>query len=209
MSTQAKLTNKQLEKLHEETAVAVTKKTSCSTCSVTDGECQCSVTPKTSTDEIVKADAVDTSVTAKDKSNEVECQSKQKTSGNETMPKRRLDVITSFTDSPLFTRKHRFGNRNNGDTASPTFARRNDHGFSLVKQLTEGRWRRKDPKNASTGEDVGKQAANCPNQTQEQRSSAGSSENRNNDNAVEATPVESRASVSLHTQVSYDTSREK
>lgn len=114
---------------------------------------------------------------------------------SDSLPKRRIDVITSFTDSPLFTRKHRFGNRNSTDTSSPTLGRRNEHGFNLYKQLTEGRWRRKEPKQTVNGSE-GKHPPQNDSNDQDQRLS-----DARNEVAVEATPVESRASVSLHTQV--------
>ncbi|XP_013097391.2 tubby-related protein 4 isoform X2 [Stomoxys calcitrans] len=203
LSTQTKLSSKQLEKLHEETSSAAQKKnntcSSCSTSTTVSEACKrCSSSGNSkktmaTIDDIIRAD-VDTPASVikeQQRPTEPENQSK-KANGSETLPKRRIDVITSFTDSPLFTRKHRFGNRNNGDTASPTMARRNEHGFSLVKQLTEGRWRRKDPKQATAAATENKSHS----ATEQQRS-----ESKNtSDSTIEATPVESRASVSLHTQ---------
>lgn len=213
LSTQTKLSSKQLEKLHEESSSAAAgKKSTCSsTYPSTSSEefKRCTVISKNSTstvDDIIRADVelptttTSSSSTArlKEPSSESESQSSQQKPANtsEALPKRRIDVITSFTDSPLFTRKHRFGNRNNGDTSSPTMSRRNENGFSLVKQLTEGRWRRKDPKQNTTTEAESKQTTSQNANELQQRS-----ENRNSDSTVEATPVESRASVSLHTQV--------
>lgn len=117
---------------------------------------------------------------------------------SDILPKRRIDVITSFTDSPLFTRKHRFGNRNSTDTNSPTLGRRNEHGFNLYKQLTEGRWRRKESKQTANGSENKQQSTSNDTNGQEQCLA-----DARNEVAVEATPVESRASVSLHTQVHY------
>ncbi|XP_073818171.1 WD40 superfamily protein Tusp [Musca autumnalis] len=221
LSTQAKLNSKQLEKLHEETlAVGASKKksTSSSCAASTNGggvagnangreECKhCPATEPTKTfksaiissldddgDDIITADIDIPASREPSKDQENQCHKPL----SESVPKRRIDVITSFTDSPLFTRKHRFGNRNSGDTSSPTLARKNENGFSLVKQLTEGRWRRKDAKQqaASNGVDS-KQAAAT---SDPQRSTSSEQQNRNSD-TIEATPVESRASVSLHTQ---------
>lgn len=198
-----------MDKLHEikETSTAVsmatatatdTFKMQCFVCSNTrkpSDDCKrCKKSP-TSSDEIIKLDF--DGKPAKEVASEGELPSK-KTS--ESLPKRKIDVITSFTDSPLFTRKHRFGNRNSTDTNSPTLGRRNEHGFNLYKQLTEGRWRRKDSKNQSAttcGETKQQQTSNSVAQEQQRLT-----DNRN-EVAVEATPVETRASVSLHTQVKF------
>ncbi|CAD7089983.1 unnamed protein product [Hermetia illucens] len=129
----------------------------------------------------------------------------------------RKTEFTSFTDSPLFSRKHRFGNKsssnksnsnnasinnnepsssskqyNNGSTTnntsdnrgSPILGRKSaeSSGFNLVKQLSEVRRRKKE-------------------QQQQQNSNRnGSSTPPNCSNVVEVTPVESKTSVSLHTQ---------
>ncbi|XP_032595996.1 tubby-related protein 4 isoform X2 [Drosophila grimshawi] len=118
-------------------------------------------------------------------------------------PKKRFDVITSFTDSPLFTRKHRFGYGRSKDLATaatgsstenstPILARKQENTFSFVKQLSEVRWRRKEP---------------TPSQSQQQGASNASTLERQHSETgsvacgtVEATPVEAKASVSLHTQ---------
>ncbi|XP_075145839.1 WD40 superfamily protein Tusp [Haematobia irritans] len=209
LSTQTKLSSKQLEKLHEETSNAGQKKTTaCSSCSAVTSLCKnCSsqvVASKKSTliptDDIVRADVDTPSIGVKEQQpSDCENPATRKPNASENVPKRRIDVITSFTDSPLFTRKHRFGNRNNGDTASPTLARRHEHGFSLVKQLTEGRWRRKDPKQtaATATAAVENKSHSAPEQ---QRSETKNNNNNSSDSTIEATPVESRASVSLHTQ---------
>ncbi|KAH8268664.1 hypothetical protein KR026_011444 [Drosophila bipectinata] len=110
-------------------------------------------------------------------------------------PKKRFDVITSFTDSPLFTRKHRFGYGRNKDSAgtensTPVLGRKQDNSFSFVKQLSEVRWRRKDPpQNQVNG------ASNSSTLERQQPESSGAA-----CGTVEATPVEAKASVSLHTQ---------
>lgn len=190
-----------MDKLHEikETSTANSTATNatkaqCFTCSNTPNpseDCKrCKKSP-TSSDEIIKLD-FDHKPT-KEVASESELPSKK---SSDSLPKRKIDVITSFTDSPLFTRKHRFGNRNSTDTNSPTLGRRNEHGFNLYKQLTEGRWRRKEPKqSAAGGETKQQQTSNSMEQDQQRLSDS------RNEVAVEATPVESRASVSLHTQV--------
>ncbi|XP_043068183.1 tubby-related protein 4 isoform X2 [Drosophila bipectinata] len=110
-------------------------------------------------------------------------------------PKKRFDVITSFTDSPLFTRKHRFGYGRNKESAgtensTPVLGRKQDNSFSFVKQLSEVRWRRKDPpQNQVNG------ASNSSTLERQQPESSGAA-----CGTVEATPVEAKASVSLHTQ---------
>ncbi|XP_023176888.2 tubby-related protein 4 isoform X1 [Drosophila hydei] len=122
-------------------------------------------------------------------------------------PKKRFDVITSFTDSPLFTRKHRFGYGRSKDLATgsstenstPLLARKQENSFSFVKQLSEVRWRRK--------EAPASQQQQQQQQNQQQSSSNASTLERQQSETgsiacgtVEATPVEAKASVSLHTQ---------
>ena len=200
LSVQVKTTSKQLDKLHEiketitaNSTVTNAAKAQCFTCSNTANpseDCKrCRKSP-TSSDEIIKLD-FDHKPT-KEVASESELPSKK---SSDILPKRKIDVITSFTDSPLFTRKHRFGNRNSTDTSSPTLGRRNEHGFNLYKQLTEGRWRRKEPKQTAAGGETKQQTSNSMGQEQQRLSDS------RNEVAVEATPVESRASVSLHTQV--------
>ncbi|XP_055849597.1 tubby-related protein 4 isoform X3 [Episyrphus balteatus] len=120
------------------------------------------------------------------------CQQQQKQQNrNGDSIKKKTEVLTSFTDSPLFTRKHRFGNRfhrnsKENETDSPSLRRKADNGFNFVKQLSEVRWKRKDTHaNASS---------------QAESTSGSNNNNNNNNNQVEATPVESKTSVSLHTQ---------
>ncbi|XP_004533612.1 tubby-related protein 4 [Ceratitis capitata] len=118
-----------------------------------------------------------------------------------TPRKKKLDVITSFTDSPLFTRKHRFGIRSrsketgsssetNTESSTPLLGRKNDNGFSFVKQLTEARWRRKETQSTQNINTVKNQRDFVAHQQ------SGSS----NGNPIEATPVEAKASVSLQAQ---------
>lgn len=88
--------------------------------------------------------------------------------------KRKTEGITSFTDSPLFSRKHRFGNKDPADT--PILGRKTDNGFSLVS-----RWKKKEnTDNGNLPEDIVISS--------------------NIDDPIEATPIESKTSVSLHTQ---------
>lgn len=64
--------------------------------------------------------------------------------------KKNTEVITSYTDSPLFSRKHRFGGNDGSDNrSSPLLARKFESGFSYIKQLSEARKRRKE-ENAQT-----------------------------------------------------------
>ncbi|KAL5284027.1 TULP4 family protein [Megaselia abdita] len=88
--------------------------------------------------------------------------------------KRKTEGITSFTDSPLFSRKHRFGNKESTET--PILGRKADNGFSLVN-----RWKKKE--NQDNG--------NLPEEIVI---------SSNGHDPIEATPVEPKASVSLHTQ---------
>uniref|UniRef100_A0A1A9WPG2 SOCS box domain-containing protein n=1 Tax=Glossina brevipalpis TaxID=37001 RepID=A0A1A9WPG2_9MUSC len=131
------------------------------------------------------------SVSSKEKKNEILSIPSNVT---ETLPKKRIDVITSFTDSPLFSRKHRFG-RHHASQSSPLTCRKNENSFSLVKQLTEGRWRRRDPKSVNNGAEL----KSLQNDSNSLETSSENPENKS-DNPIEATPVETRASVSLHTQ---------
>lgn len=116
-------------------------------------------------------------------------------------PKKRFDVITSFTDSPLFTRKHRFGYGrskdlsagSNTENSSPLLPRKQENSFSFVKQLSEVRWRRKEP----TQNHNQLQGASNASTLERQHSETGNVAC----GTVEATPVEAKASVSLHTQV--------
>lgn len=66
-------------------------------------------------------------------------------------PKKNTEVITSYTDSPLFSRKHRFGEEasssrySNSDTrSSPLLCRKFETGISLLKQFSEARKRKKE-----------------------------------------------------------------
>jgi len=101
----------------------------------------------------------------------------------EKITKKKTEVITSYTDSPLFSRKHRFSDANNSrfsssttDDRSPLLSRKSD----LAKQLSEKRRKKKDESPKNNGNDNG----------------------NNGDlmQPIEITPVEPRTSVSLHTQ---------
>lgn len=95
---------------------------------------------------------------------------------------KKAEIITSYTDSPLFSRKHRFGDDSSSssrfmDSRSPTLGRRFENGLSFIKQLSEARKRRKEENlSAST---VNSSADLRP---------------------IEAIPVEQKSSISLHTQ---------
>lgn len=65
--------------------------------------------------------------------------------------KKNTEVITSYTDSPLFSRKHRFGEASSSsrysssDTrSSPLLCRKFETGISLLKQFSEARKRKKE-----------------------------------------------------------------
>lgn len=100
------------------------------------------------------------------------------------MPKanrKKSEVITSYTDSPLFSRKHRFGeeasnSRYSDNNRSPILGKKSENTFSFIKQLSEARRKRKE-ENARSKTEIEVQQ-------------------------VEATPVEQKTSISLHTQVS-------
>lgn len=52
------------------------------------------------------------------------------------------EIITSYADSPIFTRKHRFGD--NGSETSSANGKKTDYSFSFLKQLSESRRRKRD-----------------------------------------------------------------
>lgn len=59
--------------------------------------------------------------------------------------KKNTEVITSYTDSPLFSRKHRFGDDSSSDArSSPLLCRKFETGISLLKQFSEARKRKKE-----------------------------------------------------------------
>lgn len=82
------------------------------------------------------------------------------------------EVITSYTDSPLFSRKHRFG-EDSSSSRSPTHGKKYESSFSFLKQLAEVRRRKKDENKIEI-------------EVQQQ---------------IDVAPAEPKASVSLHTQV--------
>lgn len=102
------------------------------------------------------------------------------------MPKatrKKSEVITSYTDSPLFSRKHRFGeeasnSRYSESSRSPILGKKCENTFSFIKQLSEARRKRKEESAQRSKTEL---------EVQQQ---------------VEATPVEQKTSMSLHTQVS-------
>ncbi|KAJ6639486.1 Tubby-related protein 4 [Pseudolycoriella hygida] len=67
---------------------------------------------------------------------------------NERVTRKKSEVITSYTDSPLFSRRHRFGDDADGSrflsSETPVLGRKNDNSFSFIKQLSEARRRRKE-----------------------------------------------------------------
>lgn len=65
--------------------------------------------------------------------------------------KKNTEVITSYTDSPLFSRKHRFGDdasssryMGTDNRSSPLLCRKFETGISLLKQFSEARKRKKE-----------------------------------------------------------------
>lgn len=126
--------------------------------------------------------------------------------------RKRIDVITSFTDSPLFSRKYRFGrHQGNAENRLPGIGavKAEGNGFNLVKHIAEARWKRKETKNhGPLAPEESKSAVNSnvhatrPLQTinnLEIKSTA--TRTPRTENTIEATPVEARSSVSLHAQV--------
>lgn len=72
------------------------------------------------------------------------------------------EAVTSFADSPLFTRKHRFGESSTaaaGGTStassarSPNLGKKNEFSFSFLKQLSEARRRKRDEMAGATREE--------------------------------------------------------
>ncbi|KAG4077882.1 hypothetical protein HA402_013816 [Bradysia odoriphaga] len=67
---------------------------------------------------------------------------------NDRMTRKKSEVITSYTDSPLFSRKHRFGDDADGSrflsSDSPILGKKSENSFSFIKQLSEARRRRKE-----------------------------------------------------------------
>lgn len=56
--------------------------------------------------------------------------------------KHKSEIITSYADSPIFTRKHRFGD--NGYDGNSSASKKTDYSFSFLKQLSESRRRKRD-----------------------------------------------------------------
>lgn len=101
-------------------------------------------------------------------------------SKNERMARKKSEVITSYTDSPLFSRKHRFGDDVDGSrflsSESPILGKKSENSFSFIKQLSEARRRRKEESAQLSKTEIEVQH-------------------------VEISAAEQKTSVSLHTQV--------
>ncbi|XP_055598071.1 tubby-related protein 4 isoform X2 [Uranotaenia lowii] len=106
--------------------------------------------------------------------------------------RKNLEIVTSFTDSPLFSRRHRSLNRSDSsklqsENNTPVLSRKTDNG----KENDDSRKSRKKDESPRRH----RRNDSCP---------GPSSENNNGDGPplkpVEITPVEQKASVSLHTQ---------
>lgn len=86
--------------------------------------------------------------------------------------KKEATAVTSFADSPLFTRKHRFGSESNGgggplsagasngsaggaagSPRSPNRAKKNEFSFSFLKQISEARRRKRDEQAGASREE--------------------------------------------------------
>lgn len=102
-------------------------------------------------------------------------------SKNERVSRKKSEVITSYTDSPLFSRKHRFGDDPDGSrflsSESPILGKKSENSFSFIKQLSEARRRRKEESAQLSKTEIEVQH-------------------------VEISTTEQKTSVSLHTQVS-------
>lgn len=98
-------------------------------------------------------------------------------SKNDRMTRKKSEVITSYTDSPLFSRKHRFGDDGDGSrflsSDSPILGKKSENSFSFIKQLSEARRRRKEENAQLSKTEI----------------------------EVQHVETEQKASVSLHTQV--------
>lgn len=97
-------------------------------------------------------------------------------------PRKNTEVITSYTDSPLFSRKHRFGEdasntrySHSENRSSPLLCRKFESGISLLKQFSEARKRKKEENLHLIRTD-------------------------SQSDLQQTTPNESKASIALHTQ---------
>lgn len=101
-------------------------------------------------------------------------------SKNDRMTRKKSEVITSYTDSPLFSRKHRFGDDADSSrflsSDSPILGKKSENSFSFIKQLSEARRRRKEENAQLSKTEIEVQH-------------------------VEISTTEQKTSVSLHTQV--------
>ncbi|XP_030371459.1 tubby-related protein 4 isoform X2 [Scaptodrosophila lebanonensis] len=216
LSVQTKLSSKETEKvvkklqeISDSSACSSAANTLCFKCrnnmNLSDACKRCQPAAKSALDEILAAEPLNE--VAKTTTNQSKQKTPQQASGAPT-PKKRFDVITSFTDSPLFTRKHRFGNGRNkeltaGSTtenSTPVLGRKNENSFSFVKQLSEVRWRRKDNTTPSSQNSQPNETSNASSLGRQHSASSADGNTGCVAGTVEATPVEAKTSVSLHTQ---------
>lgn len=119
------------------------------------------------------------------------------TNGSCSTPKSRIrknfEIVTSFTDSPLFSRRHRSLNRNDSsklqsESNTPVMSRKSESSKSENGESRKSRRKEESPRRHRRND-------SCP---------GPSLENNNGEGPplqpVEITPVEQKASVSLHTQ---------
>lgn len=116
---------------------------------------------------------------------------------------KQIDVFTSFTDSPLFSRKYRLGGHQHNDGGSipeTVCSKAENNGFNLVKHIAEARWKQKDTKNICLGPK--ETDSRSDNNVYSAKHFHRSRTKKQAEKAVEATSIETRSFVSLHTQVS-------
>lgn len=86
-------------------------------------------------------------------SRECQCKISRKNQANDAADlklavRAKKENVTSFADSPLFTRKHRFGEGSSSsgqaNSRSPSMSKKHEFSFSFLKQLSEVRRRKRD-----------------------------------------------------------------
>lgn len=86
-------------------------------------------------------------------SRECQCKISRKNQANDAVDlklavRAKKENVTSFADSPLFTRKHRFGEGSSrsdqANARSPSMSKKHEFSFSFLKQLSEVRRRKRD-----------------------------------------------------------------
>ncbi|XP_021712756.1 tubby-related protein 4-like isoform X1 [Aedes aegypti] len=119
------------------------------------------------------------------------------TNGSCSTPKSKIrknfEIVTSFTDSPLFSRRHRSLNRTDSsklqsESSTPVMARKSETSKSENGESRKSRRKDESPRRHRRND-------SCPGPSIENNNGEGPSLQ-----PVEITPVEQKASVSLHTQ---------